>query len=205
MLGRLIAIAGLLCSAVPAYASSEFDYVATVHGWNIEGWTDSSQISCGAATAPDITERGYVSIYRQVWGPAALWDSNGPLSFWDMDLGTTLPTDTAISLTFDIDDKLHAVYPGDVSVARTANPQRNVISLDTESCALSPNCAEAPGNMLMSAIAAELDNSKSLVITAKYNGGQEVHRVNVSEFGAASKAIKECFDTLNPRLSQPLQ
>lgn len=193
--------AAALLLAPPARAASQYDYTATVEEWFIAGWTDGMQITCGAATASQLTARKYFGIYRQVWGGSGLLSDVIPKSFWSMDFATNLSEGTDVTVVVDVDDKFHAVVPGETTVDGTANPNRKVVSVDNEGCALERGCEERPANVMMHAIVSELYQAKSLVVTVKNKGGQEVDRIDVSRFGAVKPALAKCFETLTSTLN----
>lgn len=200
---RAICVSAMALCVSAAHAQNALDYVATANGWNVSGWTDHSQITCGASTSPVITSRNYFSIYRQVFEPDVLFSHNDFLSFWSMDIGTSLQEGTTPSLTIDIDEKFHATYPESASISKSVNPKWNVIGLGTEECAYSPKCADKPGNMVMHAVAALMNNAKFLIVTAIYKGEQEVHRVDVSGFSVATEEINKCFSAIRRGLVHP--
>ena len=89
-----------------------FDYVQPLQAGFIEGALDSAyEVACGYTTRAQISEAGYLSIYKKVY-----WLLGAPYQSWNFDVRTDFPESAAVRISLVIDG--HKInYPETISVS----------------------------------------------------------------------------------------
>lgn len=188
----MIALVVLSATNPTRAQSSHYDYVKVVAGWTIEGYA-AGPVTCGAVTKPEISEAGYFSLYHQLYQE----DSGQKISFWNIDLGTSIPVGVETSATFQVDDKLSFKFPSKITSSSTVNPQRPVVSFDSEDCLFQNGCEIRSGNLLLTALASVLKNAKVLTIHLVFKSGVETHKITVASLGQVLNGVDACLETLS--------
>ena len=196
-LGSLSSPTRCVATAIP------YDFATIINGWNVVGYS-SGPLTCGFSTKPDISEPDYFSLYRQIY-PSTSDTVVSQASFWNIDLTTVAPVGSKATATIDLDDKLHFLYPDPVVSSSTVNPQRSVVSFDSEQCLFEAGCAEKPGNMLLHALVSELGDARMLTVLLRFPDRVEKHVIPVTGLRPVLNGVNSCFEKLRKDVSATTQ
>ena len=195
----------LLVQPVHAHnVADSMDYNARFGPYNIEGWTDSTQITCGVNNKPDNEQDGYFEIYEQVYdlkihNPSPSLTINGPTRFWSINYVFTPPKKEPVRLEVKTGPDVNLAFTT-MEDLDTHKKKIERVSVDNEGCITSTGCVYEQDNLKMTVVANDLNNTGIIHLLLRKENGDSLGEVTFSRLKDFKSALDKCMNTLLPKL-----
>lgn len=178
--------------------ADDMDYKAHFGHYDVLGWSDATQITCGIANKSDLHQDGYFDIREQVYG---LKEQNisDPTRLWDFEYSFFPKKKERIWFEFKSGPDATLVLP-DPDTEEPNRSKTEVVGSSNESCGPLRGCGYKQANLMMTILANDADITGILTLSLRDKDGKIVSEIALSGLKGFKSALDKCVSRLLPHL-----